>query len=122
MTVGILILCAYNAGVCHITVRVYLPGKTGLELQHFKGKLVIKAIGPGGSNQKLTIPWIAQVLQGGLEVNASTTHYCSLQSNQARNFSVVNKFKLPLAITNVTMSSHVKSLFTVSVLRKCSIL
>ncbi|XP_015437161.1 PREDICTED: transmembrane protein 131 [Dufourea novaeangliae] len=87
--------------------------KTGLELQHFKGKLVIKAIGPGGSSQKLTIPWIAQVLQGGLEVNASITHYCSLQSNQARNFSVVNKFKLPLAITNVTMSSHVKSLFTI---------
>ncbi|XP_078052683.1 transmembrane protein 131 [Augochlora pura] len=87
--------------------------KTGLELQHFKGKLVIKAIGPGGSNQKLTIPWIAQVLQGGLEVNASITHYCSLQSNQARNFSVVNKFKLPLAITNVTMSTHVKSLFTI---------
>ncbi|XP_076294204.1 transmembrane protein 131 [Lasioglossum baleicum] len=87
--------------------------KTGLELQHFKGKLVIKAMGPGGTNQKLTIPWIAQVLQGGLEVNASTTHYCSLQSNQARNFSVVNKFKLPLAITNVTMSTHVKSLFTI---------
>nr|XP_012140645.1 PREDICTED: transmembrane protein 131 [Megachile rotundata] len=87
--------------------------KTGLELQHFKGKLVIKAIGPGGSSQKLIIPWIAQVLQGGLEVNASITHYCSLQSNQARNFSVVNKFKLPLAITNVTMSSHVKSLFTI---------
>lgn len=86
-------------------------------------------MGPGGSSQKLTIPWIAQVLQGGLEVNASITHYCSLQSNQARNFSVVNKFKLPLAITNVTMSSHVKSLFTVSIFeanlnyldRSCSI-
>ncbi|XP_076231606.1 transmembrane protein 131 isoform X2 [Calliopsis andreniformis] len=87
--------------------------KTGLELRHFKGKLVIKAIGPGGSSQKLIIPWIAQVLQGGLEVNASITHYCSLQSNQARNFSVVNRFKLPLAITNVTMSTHVKSLFAI---------
>lgn len=98
-----------------IYYKIYLIlGKTGLELQHFKGKLVIKAIGSGGSSQKLTIPWIAQVLQGGLEVNASITHYCSLQSNQTRNFSVVNKFKLPLAITNVTMSSHVKTLFTVS--------
>lgn len=75
---------------------------------------MIKAIGPGGSSQKLTIPWVAQALQGGLEVNASITHYCSLQSNQTRNFSVVNKFKLPLAITNVTMSSHIKALFTVS--------
>lgn len=75
---------------------------------------MIKAIGPGGSSQKLTIPWVVQVLQGGLEVNATITHYCSLQSNPARNFSVVNKFKLPLAITNVTLSPHVKSLFTVS--------
>ncbi|KAG7204441.1 hypothetical protein KM043_004877 [Ampulex compressa] len=87
--------------------------KTALDLQHFKGKLVIKAIGPGGSSQKVAIPWVAQVLQGGLEVNASITHYCSPQSNQARNFSVVNKFKLPLAITNVTMYPHVKSLFTI---------
>ncbi|XP_032680759.1 transmembrane protein 131 isoform X2 [Odontomachus brunneus] len=87
--------------------------KTGLDLQHFKGKLIIKAIGPGGSNQKLAIPWVAQVLQGGLEVNASITHYCSPQSNQARNFSVVNKFKLPLAITNVTMCSNAKSLFMI---------
>lgn len=87
--------------------------KTGLDLQHFKGKLIIKATGPGGSNQKLAIPWVAQVLQGGLEVNTSITHYCSPQSNQARNFSVVNKFKLPLAITNVTMCSNAKSLFTI---------
>lgn len=86
--------------------------KTGLDLQHFKGKLIIKAIGPGGSSQKLAIPWVAQVLQGGLEVNTSITHY-SPQSNQARNFSVVNKFKLPLAITNVTMCSNAKSLFTI---------
>ncbi|XP_018051267.1 PREDICTED: transmembrane protein 131, partial [Atta colombica] len=87
--------------------------KTGMDLQHFKGKLIIKAIGPGGSSQKLAIPWIAQVLQGGLEVNTSITHYCSPQSNQARNFSVVNRFKLPLAITNVTMCSNAKSLFTI---------
>ncbi|XP_070516268.1 transmembrane protein 131 isoform X3 [Cardiocondyla obscurior] len=87
--------------------------KTGLDLQHFKGKLIIKAIGPGGSSQKLAIPWVAQVLHGGLEVNTSIIHYCSPQSNQARNFSVVNKFKLPLAITNVTMCSNAKSLFTI---------
>lgn len=96
----------------HNNVSIF-SGKTGLDLQHFKGKLIIKAIGPGGSSQKLAIPWVAQVLQGGLEVNASITHYCSPQSNQARNFSVVNKFKLPLAITNVTMCSNAKSLFMV---------
>ncbi|XP_050456850.1 transmembrane protein 131 isoform X2 [Cataglyphis hispanica] len=88
--------------------------KTGLDEQHFKGKLIIKAVYlSGGPHQKLEIPWIAQVLQGGLEVNTSITHYCSPQSNQARNFSVVNKFKLPLAITNVTMCSNANSLFTI---------
>ncbi|XP_043684488.1 transmembrane protein 131 [Vespula pensylvanica] len=92
---------------------LFYDWKAGLELQHFKGKLMIKAIGPGGSSQKLAIPWIAQVLQGGLEVNASITHYCSLQTSQAQNFSVVNKFKLPLAITHVTMSPNVKSRFMV---------
>ncbi|XP_014609837.1 PREDICTED: transmembrane protein 131 isoform X1 [Polistes canadensis] len=92
---------------------LFYDWKAGLELQHFKGKLMIKAMGPGGTSQKLAIPWIAQALQGGLEVNASITHYCSLQTSQAQNFSVVNKFKLPLAITHVTMSPNVKSRFMI---------
>ncbi|XP_012279930.1 transmembrane protein 131 [Orussus abietinus] len=87
--------------------------KTGLDLQHFKGKLMIKGVGPGGSSQKLAIPWVAEVLQGGLEVNGSIAHYCSPHSSQPRNFSVVNKFKLPLAITNVSLSSEAKSLFEI---------
>ncbi|XP_015599442.1 transmembrane protein 131 isoform X2 [Cephus cinctus] len=87
--------------------------KAGLDLQHFKGKLMIKGVGPGGSSQKLAIPWIAEVLPGGLEVNTSVTHYCSPFSSQPRNFSVVNKFRQPLAITNVSLSSEAKSLFTI---------
>ena len=75
---------------------------------------MIKGIGPGGSNQKLAIPWIAEVLQGGLQVNASAAHYCSPHSSQPRNFSVVNKFKRPLAITNVSLSSEAVPLFKVS--------
>ncbi|XP_058800553.1 transmembrane protein 131 isoform X2 [Phymastichus coffea] len=88
--------------------------KTGLDLKHFKGKLLIKGIGPGGSSQKLAIPWIAEVLQGGLEVNTSAAHYCSPQSSQPRNFSVVNKFKLPLAITNISLPFEASPLFTIS--------
>ncbi|XP_015119275.1 transmembrane protein 131 homolog isoform X2 [Diachasma alloeum] len=87
--------------------------KAGLDLKHFKGKLVIKGIGPGGSSQKLSIPWMADVLQGGLEINRTVAHYCSPHSNQPRNFSVVNRFKVPLAITNVSLSSEAKSLFSI---------
>lgn len=83
-------------------------------MQHFKGKLMIKGIGPGGSSQKLAIPWIAEVLQGGLQVNVSAAHYCSPHSSQPRNFSVVNKFKRPLAITDVSLSSEAMPLFKVS--------
>ncbi|XP_023247785.1 transmembrane protein 131 [Copidosoma floridanum] len=43
--------------------------KAGLDLKHFKGKIMIKGIGPGGSSQKLAIPWMAEVLQGGLEIS-----------------------------------------------------
>lgn len=74
---------------------------------------MIKGIGSGGSSQKLAIPWVAEVLQGGLEVNTSSAHYCSPHSSQPRNFSVVNKFKLPLAITNVSLPSEAAPLFTV---------
>ncbi|XP_033217734.1 transmembrane protein 131 isoform X2 [Belonocnema kinseyi] len=88
--------------------------KSGLDLQHFKGKLMIKGIGPGGSSQKLAIPWIAEVLQGGLQVNASVAHYCSPHSSQPRNFSVVNKFKRPLAITDVSLSSEAMPLFKIN--------
>lgn len=93
-----------------------ISGKAGLDLQHFKGKLVIKGIGPGGSSQKLTIPWVADVLTGGLEVNASVTHYCAPYSIQPRNFTVVNKYKLPLAITNVSLSAEAKTLFAVGLI------
>ncbi|XP_011499398.1 PREDICTED: transmembrane protein 131 [Ceratosolen solmsi marchali] len=88
--------------------------KAGLDLKHFKGKLMIKSIGPGGSSQKLAIPWIAEVLQGGLEVNTSAAHYCSPHTIQPRNFSVVNKFKLPLAITNISLPFETASFFTIS--------
>uniref|UniRef100_A0ABD2W8B9 Transmembrane protein 131-like N-terminal domain-containing protein n=1 Tax=Trichogramma kaykai TaxID=54128 RepID=A0ABD2W8B9_9HYME len=88
--------------------------KTGLQDKHFRGKLLIKGIGPGGSSQKLAIPWVVEVLQGGLEVNTSAAHYCSPHSNRPRNFSVVNKFKLPLAITNVSLSSDAAPLFKIS--------
>ncbi|XP_034937146.1 transmembrane protein 131 [Chelonus insularis] len=87
--------------------------KAGLEMNHLKGKLLIKGVGPGGSTQKLSIPWNAEVLQGGLEVNTTTTHYFSPFKNQPRNFTVVNRFNLPLAITNVSLAEDARSFFSI---------
>lgn len=87
--------------------------KEGLDLQHFKGKLLIKGIGPGGSSQKLSIPWIVQVIQGGLEINTTFAHYCSPHSNEPRNFTVKNRFKQSLALTNVTLSDNAIEFFTI---------
>lgn len=90
-------------------------GKTGLDLQEFNGKLTIKGVGPNGSAQKIAIPWIAQVFHGGLEVvNATLAHFCSPHLQQSRNFSVINKFKLPLAISNVSLPVEAASHFSVS--------
>lgn len=75
---------------------------------------MIKAYGPGGSSQKLTIPWVAEVLEGGLEVNSTAAHYCSPHNLQPRNISVVNKYEIPLAITNVSLASKAVKFFTVS--------
>lgn len=113
MIVTLLFQYVRQSILCFFFFVYFSTGKTGLDLKHFKGKLLIKGIGPGGSSQKLAIPWIAEVLQGGLEVNTSAAHYCSPQSSQPRNFSVVNKFKLPLAITNISLPSEASPLFTV---------
>ncbi|XP_014295059.1 transmembrane protein 131 [Microplitis demolitor] len=88
--------------------------KNALDLKHLRGKLVIKSLGPGGSNQKISIPWTAEVIQGGLELNATVTHYCAPYSHEPRNFSVVNRFSVPLAITNVTLAPSARALFKLS--------
>ncbi|KAG8040324.1 hypothetical protein G9C98_000895 [Cotesia typhae] len=88
--------------------------ESALDLKHLRGKLVIKSLGPGGSNQKISIPWTAEVLQGGLELNATVTHYCAPYSHEPRNFSVMNRFSVPLAITNVTLAPSARLLFKLS--------
>lgn len=87
-------------------------GKTSFESKHFGGKLVIKS---KHSQHKVVIPYVAHVLEGGLEFNASVTQYCSdLGLNLGiRNFTVTNGFKIPVALVNVTLPKEAQAHFMV---------
>jgi hypothetical protein len=70
----------------------------------------------GKHNQhKVVIPYVANVLEGGLLFNASVTQYCSdLGMNLGiRNFTVTNGFKVPVALVNVTLPKEVQAYFMV---------
>jgi hypothetical protein len=87
-------------------------GKTAFESKHFGGKLVIKS---KQSQHKLVIPYMAHVLEGGLEFNATVTQYCSdLGLNVGvRNFTVRNAFKIPVALVNVSLPKEAQPHFMV---------
>ncbi|XP_069697669.1 transmembrane protein 131 isoform X2 [Periplaneta americana] len=86
--------------------------KASFESKHFSGKLVIKS---KQSQHKVVIPYIAHVLEGGLEFNASVTQYCSdLGLNLGvRNFTVTNAFKIPVALVNVSLPKEAQAHFTI---------
>lgn len=94
---------------------LFLSGKASFESKHFSGKLVIKS---KQSQHKVVIPYVAHVLEGGLEFNASVTQYCSdLGLNLGvRNFTVKNAFKMPVALVNVSLPKEAQAHFMV---RKC---
>ncbi|KAK7872556.1 hypothetical protein R5R35_013787 [Gryllus longicercus] len=81
------------------------------ESKQFSGKVIVKS----KQNQyKLVIPYIAQVLEGGLEYNASVTQYCSEVAHlDTRNFTVRNSFKVPLALTNVSLQKEAEEYFNI---------
>jgi hypothetical protein len=63
----------------------------------------------------VVILYVAHVLEGGLEFNASVTQYCSdLGLNVGvRNFTVTNGFKIPVALVNVTLPKEAQAYFMV---------
>lgn len=91
---------------------LFLSGKTSFESKHFSGKLVIKS---KQSQHKVVIPYVARVLEGGLEFNASVTQYCSDMGLNlgVRNFTVRNAFKMPVALVNVSLPKEAQAHFMV---------
>ncbi|KAJ9592481.1 hypothetical protein L9F63_015897, partial [Diploptera punctata] len=86
--------------------------KTAFERKQFSGKLVIKS---KQNQHKLVIPYVAHVLEGGLEFNASVTQYCSDLGHNlgVRNFTVTNAFKTTVALVNVSLPKEAQAHFMI---------
>lgn len=81
--------------------------------KHVSGKIVVK----GKSSQyKLTVPYISQIYEGGLDFNLSTTQYCTDTgfALDIRNFSVTNNYNVPVVIFNVSLPKEAQPYFLVS--------
>lgn len=88
-------------------------GKTAHETKDFFGKIIIKH---KQGKSEIEIPYWATVFQGGLFYNASVTKYLTDKGsgdNGSRNFTVVNKYEYPLAITNISLPIEAQLYFSV---------
>ncbi|XP_046395502.1 transmembrane protein 131 isoform X2 [Ischnura elegans] len=89
------------------------------EAKHFSGKIVAKGKQAGGGAQKVVVPYTVRVLPGGLSLNASAAHFCTDQPPgssklpQPRNFTMTNKFAIPVAVHNVSLTEDHHKYFVV---------
>nr|CAD7588573.1 unnamed protein product [Timema genevievae] len=97
-----------NSGRKTIKIEV---GQAAFETKLLGGKILIK--GKQGST-KLMVPFMVQVLEGGLNYNTSITQFCSEMSwDVPRPFVVTNMFTLPIAIVNVVLHPDAEPYFLV---------
>lgn len=61
------------------------------------------------------IPFSATILEGSLKINETSTRFLTTDSKPSpRNFTVVNEFKIPIAINNVSLLEKASKYFEVS--------
>lgn len=86
--------------------------KAAFEGKDYNGKIIIRS---KQNQHPLVIPYMAQVLEGGLDFNSSVTQYCSDAggNSSTRNFTVKNTFKIPIALINVTLHMEARAYFMV---------
>nr|CAD7454587.1 unnamed protein product [Timema tahoe] len=90
---------------------ITLDWQAAFETKLLGGKILIK--GKQGST-KLMVPFMVQVLEGGLNYNTSITQFCSEMSwDVPRPFVVTNMFTLPIAIVNVMLHPDAEPYFLV---------
>nr|CAD7393566.1 unnamed protein product [Timema cristinae] len=90
---------------------ITLDWQSAFETKLLGGKILIK--GKQGST-KLMVPFMVQVLEGGLNYNTSITQFCSEMSwDVPRPFVVTNMFTLPIAIINVMLHPDAEPYFLV---------
>lgn len=87
-------------------------GGVALETGHTGGRVVVKS---KQSGQKLVIPYTATVLAGGLAYDSQVTRFRTDSPNiPPRTFQLTNNFRLPIAITNISLPKDALLYFQVS--------
>nr|CAD7194248.1 unnamed protein product [Timema douglasi] len=90
---------------------ITLDWQSAFETKLLGGKILIK--GKQGST-KLMVPFMVQVLEGGLNYNTSITQFCSEMSwDVPRPFVVTNMFTLPIAIIDAMLHPDAEPYFLV---------
>lgn len=93
--------------------RNFVVGKVAFDSKDFFGKILIKH---KQGKSEIEIPYWATVFEGGLYYNASVTKYLTDKGSAdtgSRNFTVVNKYEYPLAITNISLPDEAQQYFSV---------
>lgn len=84
---------------------------TGFSTGQTSGKIMIKT---KQSLHKLFVPYTATVFQGGLEIDETATRFLTTDAKfQPRNVTVSNKFKIPVAINNVSLLGEASKYFQI---------
>lgn len=90
---------------------IFVAGKAALETGHTSGRIVVKS---KQSGHKLVIPYTATVLEGGLSFDYKATRFRSDSGHiPPRPFKITNNYKVPVAITNVSLSKDASKHFEV---------
>ncbi|KAL0273053.1 UNVERIFIED_CONTAM: hypothetical protein PYX00_005821 [Menopon gallinae] len=85
--------------------------KLGFQTNQTSGKILIKS---KQSQSKLVIPFSATILEGCLKINETSTRFLTTDSKPSpRNFTVVNEFKIPIAVNNVSLLEKASKYFEI---------
>lgn len=91
----------------------FITGKSAFETKDFFGKIIIKY---KQGKSEIEIPYWATVFEGGLYYNASVTKYLTDKGSvdySSRNFTVMNMYEYPLAVTNISLPTEAQLYFSV---------
>lgn len=92
-------------------MEILFAGKVAFEIRQASGHIWIKT---RGSTNKLMIPYTATVYEGSLKFNPVTTQLLTLDLNQLpRPVTVVNQYRIPLAINNATLLPDATKVFQI---------
>lgn len=89
----------------------YVLGKVAFKTEQSSGHIVIKS---KQSQYKLIIPFMATVLEGALKINEAAARFLTTDMKHSpRNLTILNQFKVAVAINNISLLEEASSYFQV---------